>query len=430
MNIAALERDRAAKLATARGLLEKYTHAAAAHTEPDGHGGTITGRLITAEERREVEGLVAESEAIKATIDRAKGDQDLAAQIAALGLARPGAPAPVEHGAPPALRASLGAQFVASEAYDWLRKTSKMRGSSWNSPAVELHDPAIHGATLSETGPPVLNLPDFQPGIYPLPMVRPVVADLIAPGTTDGNMVTYMREDSMTNAADTVAEGAAKPESTIVLSVASDPVRKIAHWLPVTEELLEDASQIRSYIDSRLRYGVMLAEEDQLLNGTATPPDIVGIRNRAGLAPDVVRDDVSTPKESNADAIYRQIMAIFNLSGFMPDGIVLNPANWQVIQLSKDAQGRYMGLGPFSPSPAPMLWGLPVVVTPRMPITVGLVGAYRAAAQIFRKGGIRVEATNSHADYFVKNIVAIRAEERLALAVYRPSAFGEVTVLA
>ena len=58
-----------------------------------------------------------------------------------------------------------------------------------------------------------------------------------------------------------------------------------------------------------------------------------------------------------------------------------------------------------------------------------LVGAFKTAAQLFRKGGLRVEASNSHSDFFTKNLVAIRAEERLALAVYRSAAFGTVTGL-
>ena len=123
------------------------------------------------------------------------------------------------------------------------------------------------------------------------------------------------------------------------------------------------------------------------------------------------------------------MMGIFNDSGLMPDGHVMNPINWQTIQLMKDSSGAYMGGGPFMSPPVPRLWGLPVVVTPTIAAGLGLVGAFRSAAQVFRKGGIRVEASNSHDDYFIRNLVAIRAEERLALAVYRPGAFGTVTGL-
>jgi hypothetical protein len=105
----------------------------------------------------------------------------------------------------------------------------------------------------------------------------------------------------------------------------------------------------------------------------------------------------------------------------------MNPTDWLVVQLLKASDGTYIGDAPFMRPVAPTLWGLPVAVTPAMAAGVALVGAFRSASQTFRKGGIRVAATNSHQDFFVKNLVAIRAEERLALAVYRPGAFGEVT---
>ena len=76
-----------------------------------------------------------------------------------------------------------------------------------------------------------------------------------------------------------------------------------------------------------------------------------------------------------------------------------------------------------------MLWGLPVALTSAIVAGTALVGAFKTASQIFRKGGLRVEASNCHASFFVENKIAIRAEERLALAVYRPSAFGTVTGL-
>jgi HK97 family phage major capsid protein len=75
------------------------------------------------------------------------------------------------------------------------------------------------------------------------------------------------------------------------------------------------------------------------------------------------------------------------------------------------------------------MWGKPVVPTTAMPASTALVGAFRQASQVFRKGGLTVEASNSHADFFQRNETAIRAEERLLLAVYRPGAFGTVTNL-
>jgi HK97 family phage major capsid protein len=321
--------------------------------------------------------------------------------------------------------ASVGQQFV--DAFRQWR--ADLRGAlpqRWESRPIDVPYHALYGATI--TSDPAsggdLVVPDYRPGIYP-GVTRPlVVADLFAPGTTDSNLVTYMVEATFTNAADTVAEGAAKPESALTFDAVSDPVRKIAHWIPVTEEMLEDVPQMRSYIDSRLRIGVQLTEEDQLLNGTTTAPDIVGIRNRTGLAADVPKGSDSVP-----DAIAKQIAAIQNATGLAPDGIVMNPTDWLTVALLKASDGTYIGDGPFMRPVAPTLWGLPVAITTTMTAGVALVGAFKTAAQLFRKGGIRVDASNSHQDYFVKNLVAVRAELREALAVYRPACFGEVTGL-
>lgn len=233
-----------------------------------------------------------------------------------------------------------------------------------------------------------------------------------------------MKETTFTNTADTVAEGATKPESTLIFDAASDPVRKIAHWLPVTEEMLEDVPALRSYLDARLRHGVELTLDDQLLNGSTTPPDIVGILARTGLAASIARTT-----EVNADTILSQIMAIWIATNLQPDGIVMNPANWKSILLTKDTTGQYYGGGPFASPHMPTLWGLPVALTSAITANTALVGAFKTAAQLFRKGGLRVEASNSHASYSIENKVAIRAEMRASLAVYRASAFGTVTNL-
>jgi HK97 family phage major capsid protein len=155
----------------------------------------------------------------------------------------------------------------------------------------------------------------------------------------------------------------------------------------------------------------------------------MGIMNRAGLATAVARNAGATPPETNADAILRQITAIATTAYVYPDGVVMNPTNWFTVATSKDTTGQYFGGGPFSSLPTATLWGTPVAVTPSIVANTALVGAFGTMSQVFRKGGIRVEASNSHQDFFIKNLVAIRAEERLALAVYRPGAFGKVTGL-
>jgi HK97 family phage major capsid protein len=267
--------------------------------------------------------------------------------------------------------------------------------------------------------------PDVRPGIVLLGHRRLVIADLIAPGTTNSNVVQFMKETTFTNAAAPVAQGATKPESTLVYDSATSPVQKIAHWIPVTEEMLEDFAQTRSVVDSRLRFGLELAEDDQLLNGNGVSPNLLGLMNLTGLTADQARG-----ADTNMDAIAKQIATIASTTFIVPDAIVVHPNNALTMQLAKTTTGEYLAGSPFSATAGlRFLWGLPLVATPAIAANTALVGAFQQAAQVFRHGGVRVEASNSHSDFFVKNLVAIRAEERLALAVYREAAFGKVTGL-
>lgn len=412
MNLAQLDRDLDAKKTEGLALVKKT--ATLAESE---------NREMTTEERAAIQKISEEGLALKAQIARIKGDESMVAALEALTNGGGAQPVPQRSATGAVIRRpSMGEQFVASKEYDFFKSGGHRTQSAWRSPSVELF-----AATLTEggaSGGPLV-LPQYIPGIMPLPQRRLVVADLLASGTTDSNLITYFKELAWTNAAATVAEGAPKPESALTFEAANAPVRKIATWLPVTEEMLEDVPAIQSYIDARLQLGVLMAEETQLLNGDGVAPNILGIRAQTGLAADVVR----AADEPNFDAILRQIMAIYAASFVMPDGIVMNPADWTTTLLTRDGGGSYLTPGPFAPIQTTTLWGLSVAITPAMTAGVALVGAYKYGAQVFRRGGIRVEASNSHSDFFIKNLVAIRAEERLALAVYRPGAFGEVTGL-
>lgn len=423
MNIDQLERDLLKKTGEAAALFEKTAKECQAYEEKNDKGEvTVKGRLMTDDEKKAIQQHIDEGTALKARIASAKGDANLSAEIERLTA---GMVVRTDPGrAATRVAKSLGQQWNDSPAGQFFFKKLHQGSRNWNSPVAELVD--VRAATLTSDAASGgdLIVTDTRPGILPLLFKRLTVRDLIAPGRTDSNSITYMKETTFTNAAATVAQGAAKPESTLIFDRVVDMVEKIAHWLPVTEEMLEDVSQIKSYIDARLRLGVELTEEDQLLNGDGTTPNISGILDRAGLTAAQARG-----ADTNADAIFKETMKIFNASFVMPDGHVINPANWQTIQLAKDANGQYYGSGPFAGPQAPTLWGLPVAMSPSIVANTALTGAFRSAAQIFDHGNLRVEASNSHSDFFIKNLVAIRAEERLALAVYREAAFGTTTGL-
>lgn len=329
-----------------------------------------------------------------------------------------------------AIQKSIGQMLTEAESFLATVKGGNVGATQFSTGGIEMK------ATLTETTAggvtgSGLAQPQVLPGILSLLFQPLTVADLMPSGAASSALIRYLKETVATNAAAAVAEGAAKPESTLNFSAVDEPVRKIATWLKVTDEMFEDVPALRSYIDARLGLFVRIQEEAQLLTGTGAGANIVGLLNRSGLTAAQALGADSAP-----DAIYKEITKVRVASFLEPTGIVVNPTNWQTIRLAKDSNNQYYGGGPFTAAygnpggPAPdQLWGKTVVPTTAMTLGTALVGAFATAAQVFRRGGLTVEATNSNEDDFKNNLVMIRAEERLALAVYRPPAFGTVTGL-
>lgn len=375
-------------------------------------------RALTDEEKQELTALEKELDGLAARIAQTESD---AAMMTELDRIRggPGRPRPSAstHGK------SWGEIFVAATA-DFFKQGGHRTPGAWSSPAAIVpllattitEDPASGGALV---------LPDVPPGIVPLPERQLHVADIFAAGTTSSNTIRLMVEKTFTNAAGAVLEATAKPESALVFQQQDEPVRKFAHWIPATEELLEDAPTARSYIDGRLRLGIQLAEDDELLNGSGVAPHILGILHRTGLTATITQTT-----ETIADVIAAQLAAVAMASSLPPDAVVINPTDWLKLLTTKDTTGRYLSdNAPFVTVTPPTIWGVPAVLTVAIAVKTILVAAGKMGGQVFRHtGGVRVEASNSHQDFFTKNLVAIRAEERVALAVYRPSGFGIVTL--
>lgn len=375
-------------------------------------------RALTADERETIDAKLAKAKELHAELDRAKAIDAMQGTVRELIAA-----APVVSSAQRQTSKSFGEQVAASAIGDFIR-AGHARGGSWVSPSVD-----ILAATLTEdaaSGGKLL-VPQYQPGLIVPPYVAPTVSGLFAQGTTDAASIVYMVEKTYVNAAGPVPEGGDKPESTLTFDSVTDAVKKVATWLPVSEEMLADVSQITAYINNRLRQFVELAMDVQVIRGDGLAGAMVGILNRAGLAPAVTRG----ASELNAMAIYRQVVEIAATSFLMPDAVVLSPRAWGQCVIAQTSQGVFYGSGMFAGMQSPTLWGLPVVLTNQFTDeTDGLVGAFKQGGQLWKRDQITVQASNSHADFFTKNLVAIRAEQRAALAVYRPGAFGLVENLA
>jgi HK97 family phage major capsid protein len=249
---------------------------------------------------------------------------------------------------------------------------------------------------------------------------RMTVRDLLTPGRTNSSSIQYPVETGFTNSAATVTEtaGTAKPQSELQFDIRTASVTTIAHWVLATRQILDDAPMLQSYIDGRLRYGLRYAEEAQLLNGDGTGTNLNGIYTQA-TATTANLAVVASPTKLD---VLRYAMLQASLAEFPATGIVIHPTDWANIETTKDGDGRYI-IGDPASAAQPRVWGLPVVATQAMTVDKYLVGAFKLGAQIFDRQDARVEISTEDSDNFRKNLVTILAEERLALAVYRPLAF-------
>jgi HK97 family phage major capsid protein len=255
------------------------------------------------------------------------------------------------------------------------------------------------------------------PEIVGLPQQTLTIRDLLAPGQTDQGMVEYVQVTGFTNNASVVTEGSTKPKSELTFELKTAPVRTIAHIFKASRTILDDAPQLRSLIDAEARYGLKLTEEDEILNGDGSGAHIRGIIPQA-----TAFNAAFVPaSRQRIDTIRLAILQVF-IAKYPANGIVLHPTDWAEIQLIKDSQARYI-IGNPQDGNTPRLWNLPVVESLSMDVTEFLVGAFNMGAQIFDRMDVEILLSTENSDDFERNMVTLRAEERLALTVKRPEAF-------
>lgn len=306
---------------------------------------------------------------------------------------------------------SLGETLVESPGFKSLQSGAKESG--------KIRVGTFHStkAITSGTPPSALIAPTFltQP-IGPGQRIL-TVRDLLSAYRTSSNLVQYTLESSYTNAAAPQGgENVAKAESNLVFSLQNAPVQTIATWIAASRQVLDDAAALQDYINGRLTYFVKLQEETQLLTGDGTGFNLLGLipsataYNRGVAAGDTDMD------------VIRKGLTQVRDSFFEPDGVILHPHDFERVQLTKTTTNEYVWSADPRLSPAPQVWGKPIVQTPAIGVGKFLVGAFKMAASIWDRSDATIEVSREHQDFFVKNMVAILCEERLALTVYRPTA--------
>lgn len=351
-----------------------------------------------------------------------------------------GAPSANGSAVKPEQLVTLGGQAAASDAYKDLLETgalsggskqafnARLGGTSRDDAASMLSPQAALITGVSDTSAGAFVTPDRK-AYVPQPQQPMTILDLISIGATNSDLVEYVRQSAFTNVAAETAEATStttgtKPEATIAFAIIQAAVKTIAHWVPATRRSLADAAQLQTLIDSQLRYGLNLRLQGQVVNGAGTGEDLTGILNTGSILSQAKGAD------SVSDAIHKAITQL-RLGFIEPTGVAMHPNDWQVVRLSRDDSGASAGTGGYLYGPpsvggANTIWGLPVAVSAAVPDDTSLVGAFNFAVLWLREG-IQVLASDSHDDFFIKNLVVLLAEMRAAFGVLLPQAFCKVT---
>jgi HK97 family phage major capsid protein len=275
-------------------------------------------------------------------------------------------------------------------------------------------------ATSGGTIPP----PFFDPALRRLPERNLFVRSIIPVIQGDGDRASYLRQTVRTNLAAPVDPGDMKPTSVYSVERIEAPYRTIAHLTePQDRNLLSDYEGLIRFLNDELRLGLLLTEEDQILNGDGDAPNLEGILEVTGIG------DQPRGTDSISDALLRGLNVVRNDGLVEPDAIVMAPTDYEAAVLEKtDGSGEYIHGSPNNTT-TPQLWGKPVITSPVLDAGTALVGSFATGCAIYDREQPRIDFSEQHEDLFEKNQVLWRGEERLTFAVFRPKAFATVSDL-
>ena len=334
---------------------------------------------------------------------------------------------PVVEEAPAGVK-TIGEQFTETAAYQ-----------NYMSNGVKgVDSQAEFKTTLNTTGYPPESL--RAPGILETALRDPnAVIGLFDQIQTDQNAFVYLEETTFTNNAGEIAESgdiSSANESALAFTERTESIRKIATFLPVTDELLADVAGIQGYVNSRLSTMMKLNLDNQLINGSGSAPNLTGVLNKSGI--NTFAFGSYTGKLRKIGQVYQAITEIRKDAFVEPDAIIMHPSDWydlvteeSSVETSGSRNPLFVVAGGFGEAVAPKLWGLNVVPSTVIAEGTMLVGKFGGgdAAQVILREGVDLAVSDSHSDFFAKNQLAIRLTMRLGFAIYRPTAFCTITAM-
>lgn len=414
-------------------------------------------REFTGEESAQLKELMGKASDAKARAEKAKGDAAVKAAMAQLGDEIGLDEKSGDKATPAGLlipgRKTLGEAYIGSSEYKNL--VDSVPGGSFtkqhrvNARPVGVKSlvrpqgqKALITGASDTSGGAFVRADDLGLQVGMEPFQRPLtLRSLVTNGATSSDSIEYVRVTSITNNAAPVAEatsagpqtvsganlvnavgGGYKPESGFAVARYSTPVRTIAHWIPVTKRAIADAAQMVTLIDGFLEYGLEEELEDQMIAGDGSGENFEGLSNVSGVQAQAWDSDLLTTLRKAKTKV--RLVGRAN-----PTAYVLNPADLEAVDLLVDNENRYFFGGPAAAGGAPPLWGLPVVESEAVPAGTAYVGDWSKAV-LWDRQQSTITTTDSHADFYIRNLVAILAEMRAAFGVLQPNAFVEIDLTA
>ena len=337
---------------------------------------------------------------------------------------------------------SAGEQFVQSDEYKALLASGALKSdrarigtsAAFTAAATDVVHTGSAGGALD------LVRPTFLPDIIPLDQRPRTVRSLFSNDTAPDAPIRDARQTAFDNAAAAVAQATSaagatnaatglKPQSSVAWEEFEVSPKTIATWMATTRQAVGQVNRLRSLIDDNGRVMIELAEEDQILNGDGNGPNISGLLDQDGLLDlDASTLDADT---GNLDALrVAKRLIRTGPARVGADAVLLHPEDSEQYDLMKDGENRYRAGDPFAsggPELAP-IWRLTRVESEAVEPGTAIVGAFKLGGTVYQVQPLTIYVSDSHEDYFVKNLLAILFEERIALVIRRPSAFCVVTL--
>lgn len=427
--------------------LQEAAQAAAKAARETAEKADREGRALTDTERTDYDQHMAKGRDLLEQIKVAKRDAEVLDQAKSLaqeigGYAVDDVEGQKDAGTPTQRVKNLGLEVVSSPQFK-----SMMKGFTNSDGTVRIPDRTqvksdpirvkslFTGASGTSAGAFVT--PE-QTGIIEMLGRRPLtIRDLISVRRTGSDTLEYVRQTAHTNAAKPVPEaqsaapidgttvttvtGGLKPEGSWAFERVSTSVKTIAEWVPVTKRALADAAQLEDLIRDELSKDIAEAEEAQILTGDGVGENLTGILSTSGIQSQSFDTDVFV-------SVRKAITKARTVGRVVPNAVLMNPLDVETVDLARETGGRFYGAGPFTMGPR-TLWSLPIVESETIAAGTAVVGDFSKAV-LWDREDTTVTFSDSHADFFVRNLVAVLAEERVAFGVTRPAAFVKTTVAA